>query len=163
MDPHHNISSYSTHNKTFNPIGIRLGIDYVSWRTPQMNPPHIKWSCGTQNETSNAMGIGLQTVYVPWRNVPKCIPATSNLHVGQKVKRPSYEYQVRNGVCHMEEYPKTVPSHIKSSCGTQSKNFNPMGIRLRIDYATWRNIQKWIPSTSNLHLGHKVQFSILWV
>ena len=65
-----------------------------------MNPPHIKWSCGTQNEISNPMGIGLQIVYVPWRNVPKCIPATSNLHVGQKVKRPSYEYKIRNGVCH---------------------------------------------------------------
>ena len=47
------------------------------------------------------------------------------------------------------------PPHIKSSCGTQKKNSNPMGTRLGIDYVTWRNLPKWIPPTSNLHLGYK--------
>ena len=37
------------------------------------------------------------------------------------------------------------PSNIKSSCGTQNKNSNPMGIVLMIDHVTWRIIQKWIP------------------
>ena len=46
--------------------------------------------------------------------------------------------------------------HIKSSCGTQNKNSNPMGIGLGIDYVTWRKILKWIPPTSNLHVGHKI-------
>ena len=46
-------------------------------------------------------------------------------------------------------------AHIKSSCGTQNKNSNPMGIGLGIDYVTWRKILKWIPPTSNLHVGHK--------
>ena len=35
--------------------------------------------------------------------------------------------------------------HIKSSCGTQNKISNPMGIGLGIDYVTWRKILKWIP------------------
>ena len=39
--------------------------------------------------------------------------------------------------------------HIKSSCGTQNKISNPMGIGLGIDYVTWRKILKWIPPTSN--------------
>ena len=37
--------------------------------------------------------------------------------------------------------------HIKSSCGTQNKISNPMGIGLGIDYVTWRKILKWIPPT----------------
>ena len=49
--------------------------------------------------------------------------------------------------------------HIKSSCGTQNKISNPMGIGLGIDYVTWRKILKWIPPTSNLHVGHKIKFS----
>ena len=53
--------------------------------------------------------------------------------------------------------------HIKSSCGTQNKISNPMGIGLGIDYVTWRKILKWIPPTSNLHVGHKIKFPILWV
>ena len=77
--------------------------------------------------------------------------------------------------------------HIKSSCGTQNKISN-MGIGLGIDYVTWTKILKWIPPTSNLqliglrigyvtwrkilkcipptsnlHVGHKIQFPILWV
>ena len=48
--------------------------------------------------------------------------------------------------------------HIKSSCGTENQNPNPMGIGLGIDYVTWRKILKWIPPTSNLHVGHKSQF-----
>ena len=47
--------------------------------------------------------------------------------------------------------------HIKSSCGTQNKISNPMGIGLGIDYVTWRKILKWIPPTSNLHVGHKIK------
>ena len=61
----------------------------------------------------------------------------------------------------MEENPKMDSPHIKSSCGTQNKNFNPMGIELGIDYVTWRKILKWIPPTSNLHGDRK--FPILWV
>ena len=62
--------------------------------------------------------------------------------------------------------------HIKSSCGTQNKISNPMGIGLGIDYVTWRKILKWIPptsnlhvghKTSNLHVGHKIKFPILWI
>ena len=49
-------------------------------------------------------------------------------------------------------------SHIKSSCGTQNKNSNLIGIGLGIDYVTWRKILKWIPPTSNLHVGHKTKF-----
>ena len=63
----------------------------------------------------------------------------------------------------MEEYPKKELPHIKSSCGTQSKISNPMGIGLGMDYVTWMNIQKWTPPTSDLHVGHKMQFPILWV
>ena len=45
----------------------------------------------------------------------------------------------------MEENPKMDSPHIKSSCGTQNKISNPMGIGLGIDYVTWRKILKWIP------------------
>ena len=53
--------------------------------------------------------------------------------------------------------------HIKSSCGTQRKNSNPMGIGLGIDNVTWRKILKWIPPTSNLQVKHKKKIPILWV
>ena len=53
--------------------------------------------------------------------------------------------------------------HIKSSCGTQKKNSNSMGIGLGIDYVTWMIILKWIPPTSNLNVGHKKKVPILWV
>ena len=45
--------------------------------------------------------------------------------------------------------------HIKSSCGTQNKISNPMGIGLGIDYVTWRKILKWIPPTSKSY--HRVR------
>ena len=45
----------------------------------------------------------------------------------------------------MEKIPKMDSPPIKSSCGTQNKNSNPMGIGLGIDYVTWRKILKWIP------------------
>ena len=51
--------------------------------------------------------------------------------------------------------------HIKSSCGTQNKISNPMGIGLGIDYVTWRKILKWIPPTSNLHVG-KITKIFMW-
>ena len=35
------------------------------------------------------------------------------------------------------EIPKMDPPHIQTSCGTQSKNSNPMGIGLGMDYVTW--------------------------
>ena len=38
-----------------------------------------------------------------------------------------------------------------------------MGIGLGIVYVTWWEILKWIPPTSNLHVGHKMQIPILWV
>ena len=38
-----------------------------------------------------------------------------------------------------------------------------MGIGLGIDYVTWWEILKWIPSTSKLHVGHKIKIPILWV
>ena len=44
--------------------------------------------------------------------------------------------------------PKMDPPHIKTSCGTQNKNSNPMGIGLGIDDVTWWEILKWIPPTS---------------
>ena len=40
------------------------------------------------------------------------------------------------------------PPNIKTSCGTQNKNSNSMGIGLGIDYVTWCDILKWIPPTS---------------
>ena len=52
---------------------------------------------------------------------------------------------------------------IKSSCGKQNKNSNPMGIGLGIDYVTRRKILKWNPPPSNLHVGHKKEIPILWV
>ena len=47
------------------------------------------------------------------------------------------------------------PPHQICILDTQ-KNFNPMGIKLGIHYVTWRNFHKWIPATSNLHLGYKI-------
>ena len=38
-----------------------------------------------------------------------------------------------------------------------------MGIGLGIDYVTWWEILKWIPPTSNRHVGQKIQIPILWV
>ena len=63
----------------------------------------------------------------------------------------------------MQENPKLNPPHIKSSCGTQNKNSDPMGIGLEIDYVTWRKILRKIPPTSNLHVGHKIKVPILSV
>ena len=63
----------------------------------------------------------------------------------------------------MVENPKMDSPPIKSSCGTQNKNSNPMGIGLGIDYVTWWKILKWIPPPSNLHVGHKIKIPILWV
>ena len=51
--------------------------------------------------------------------------------------------------------PKMDPPHIKTSCGTQKQNSNPMGIGLAIDYVTWWEIVKRIPPTSKLHVGTK--------
>ena len=45
----------------------------------------------------------------------------------------------------------------------KNKITNPTGIGLGIDYVTWRKILKWIPPTSDLHVGHKIKFPILWV
>ena len=104
-----------------------------------MDSPHIKSSCGTQNKISNPMGIGLGIDYVTIRNVDW----RKIMSHGGKSKMDS--------------------PHIKSSCGTQNKISNPMGIGLGIDYVTWRKILKWIPPTSNLHVGHKIKFPILWV
>ena len=59
--------------------------------------------------------------------------------------------------------PKMDPPHIKTSCGTQNKNSNPMGIGLGIEDVTWWEILKWIPPTSKLHVGHKIKIPILWV
>ena len=53
----------------------------------------------------------------------------------------------------MEEYPKKDAPHIKSSFWTPTKISNPMGIGFGTDDVTWTNIQKWIPPTSNLHVG----------
>ena len=44
----------------------------------------------------------------------------------------------------MGKYPKMDPPHIKSSCGTQNKNSNPMVIGLGMNYVTAGNIQKLI-------------------
>ena len=38
--------------------------------------------------------------------------------------------------------PKMDPPHIKTSCGTQNENSNPMRIGLGIDYITWWEILK---------------------
>ena len=45
--------------------------------------------------------------------------------------------------------PKMDSPPIKTSCGTQNKNSNPMGIGLGIDYVTWWEILKWIPPHQN--------------
>ena len=63
----------------------------------------------------------------------------------------------------MVKNPKMDPPHIKTSCGTQKRNSNPMGIGLEIDYVTCCEILKWIPSASTLHVGHKMKIPILWV
>ena len=55
------------------------------------------------------------------------------------------------------------PHHIKSYSGTENTISTPMGIGLGIDHVTWRNMEKWIPGTSNLHIGHITKLSILLV
>ena len=50
-----------------------------------------------------------------------------------------------------------VPPHQTFMCDTK-KISNCMGIRLGIDYITWRNIHKWILPTSNLHVRHRKFF-----
>ena len=94
MDSPHIKSSCGTQNKISNPMGIGLGIDYVTWRKI------LKWippTCGTNlhvghtsicGKFSNPMGIGLGIDYVTWRKILKWIPPTSNLHVGHKIKFP---------------------------------------------------------------------------
>ena len=47
------------------------------------------------------------------------------------------------------------PPHIKSSYGRQNNVSHRMSIRLGIDYITCKNIQKWIPLTSHLHVDTK--------
>ena len=91
MDSPHIKSSCGTQNKISNPMGIGLGIDYVTWRKilKWILPPHqiFMWDtkCG---KISNPMGIGLGIDYVTWRKILKWIPPTSNLHVGHKIKFP---------------------------------------------------------------------------
>ena len=49
MDSPHIKSSWG--QKISNPMGIGLGIDYVTWRKIlKWIPPNIKSSCGTQNK-----------------------------------------------------------------------------------------------------------------
>ena len=79
-----------TENQNSNPMGIGLGIYYVTWKNIQKCiPPHMKSECGTQNKNSNRTGIGLGIDYVTWKNIQKWIPPTSNLHVGHKIKIPT--------------------------------------------------------------------------
>ena len=59
--------------------------------------------------------------------------------------------------------PKMDPPTSKLHVGHKTKNSNPMGIGLGMDYVTWWEILKWIPPTSNLHVGHKIKIPILWV
>ena len=87
MDSPHIKSSCGTQNKICNPMGIGLGIDYVT-RRKILKWIHIKSSCGTQNKISNPMGIGLGTDYVTWRKILKWILPTSNPHVRHKKKFP---------------------------------------------------------------------------
>ena len=54
--------------------------------------------------------------------------------------------------------PKMDPPHIKTSCGTQNKNSNPMGIGLGIDYVTWWEILKCIPPHQNFMWDTKKKF-----
>ena len=63
----------------------------------------------------------------------------------------------------MVDNPKMDPPHIKTSRGTQHKNFNPMGIGLGIDNVTWSEILQWIPPTKKLHVVHKKKIPIPWV
>ena len=53
---------------------------------------------------------------------------------------------------------KMDPPHIKTSCGTQNKNSNPMGIGLGIDYVTWWEILKWDPPHQNFMWGTKKKY-----
>ena len=131
MDPPNMKSSCATQNKNTNPMGLGLAIDYVTGRNIQNRTlplPHIESSCATQNRNSMRSGID----YVAWRNIHKCIPPTSNLHVGHKIKIPilwvyGQELTMSHGGLSNNGSP-----HIKSSCGTQNKNSNPMGIGLGI-------------------------------
>ena len=86
---------------------------------------------------------------------------TSNLHVGHKIFQSYGSHRKELTMLHGGKSIKWIP--LKSSCGTQNEISNPMGIALGIDYVTWRKILKWIPRTSNLHVGHKIKFPILWV
>ena len=40
---------------------------------------------------------------------------------------------------------------------------NLMGIRLGIDYVSWKNFHKWNPPRSNPLVGHTIEFLIPWV
>ena len=61
------------------------------------------------------------------------------------------------------------PPYKKSSCAAENTICNPilvskhMALGLLLDYVTWKNLQKWIATTSNLHLGQKIQHPLLWV
>ena len=87
MDSPHIKSSCGTQKTISNPMGIGLGIDYVTWRKiPNWIPPTSNLHVGHNIKNSNPMGIGLGIDYVTWRKILKLIPPTSNLHVGHKVK-----------------------------------------------------------------------------
>ena len=82
-------TSCGTQNKNSNPMGIGLGIDYVTWwEILKWIPPHQNFHVGTQNKNSNPMGIGLGIDYVTWWEILKWIPPPSKLHVGHKIKIP---------------------------------------------------------------------------
>ena len=94
---------------------------------------------------------------------PNGSPPHQNFMWDTKQKFQFYGYRVRNGLFHMVGNSKMDPPDIKASCGSENLNSNPMGIGLGMDYFTWREILKWIPPPSKLHVGHKIQISNLWV
>ena len=99
MDPPHIKTSCGTQNKNSNPMGIGLGIDYVTWwEILKWIPPiktqtpilRVMWDTNQtlKHKISNPMGIGLGIDYVTWWEILKWIPPTSKLHVGHKIKIP---------------------------------------------------------------------------
>ena len=83
--PHINISC-GTENRISNPMGIGLGIDYVTgWEILKWTPPQHQNLKRATKTNFHPMGIGLGIDYVTWWEILRRIPPTSNLHVGHKI------------------------------------------------------------------------------
>ena len=162
MDLPHIKSSCGTQSKISNPMGIGCGMDYVRCRNIQKSiRPHIKLSCATQIQCPIIWVQGCELT-MSLGGISKNGFCPHQIFMWDtKENFQSYGHTVRNGLSLLEKYAKMDPHHIKSYSGTENTISTPMAIGLGIDYVTWSNMEKWIPTTSNLHIGHITKSSIL--